>query len=94
MAARRSALPPGEIRRALNSMLTGADATDKLLPALKMPVLIVWGAEDRIIPFRQGETMHSLIPQSKLEVIPGCGHLAPGQCADKIGPGVVDFLRR
>jgi len=81
------------VRRALNSMMAGVDTTDKLLPNLKMPVLIVWGAEDHITPLRQGETMHSLIPQSKLEVVSGCGHLAPGQCADKIGPEVVEFLR-
>ncbi len=33
-------------------------ANDNLLPQLKMPVLIVWGAEDRIMPLHQGERMH------------------------------------
>lgn len=81
------------VRRALDSMLTGRDATDKLLPDLKMPVLIVWGELDHITPLSLGETMHTLIPQSQLEVVPGCGHLAPGQCADQIGPRVTDFLK-
>jgi pimeloyl-ACP methyl ester carboxylesterase len=80
------------IRRALDSMLTGRDTTDKLLPQLKMPVLIVWGAEDQITPLSQGETIHKLIPQSQLEVIPKCGHLAPNQCAGQIGPKVVEFV--
>jgi pimeloyl-ACP methyl ester carboxylesterase len=82
------------IRRALTSMLTGSDATDSLLPNLKMPVLIVWGAEDRITPLSEGESMHKLIPQSQLEVIQGCGHLAPGQCARQIGPTLVEFEKR
>ncbi len=82
------------IHRALASMLTGRDATDSLLPDLKMPVLIVWGAEDHITPLSQGETIHRLIPQSRLEVIPGCGHLAPSQCASRIGPIVIDFVKR
>jgi pimeloyl-ACP methyl ester carboxylesterase len=82
------------IHRALDSMLAGEYATDKLLPGLKMPVLILWGAEDRIVPVSEGQTIHSLVPQSKLEVIPGCGHLAPAQCAGKIGPSVTDFLRQ
>ena len=82
------------IRRALGTMLTGRDATDTLLPKLKMPVLIVWGAEDRITPLSQGEKMHRLVPQSQLEVIPGCGHLAPGQCAAQIGPAMVKFEKR
>jgi pimeloyl-ACP methyl ester carboxylesterase len=76
------------------TMLTGRDATDGLLPQLKMPVLIVWGAEDRAIPLSQGEKMHSLVPQSQLAVIPGCGHLAPVQCAGQVGPAMVAFERR
>jgi pimeloyl-ACP methyl ester carboxylesterase len=82
------------IRRALDSMLTGRDATDKLLPGLKMPVLVVWGSEDRITPLSEGNAIHALVPQSQFELIPGCGHLAPDQCADKMGPGVADFLRQ
>jgi len=82
------------IHRALNTMLTGQDATDSLLPGLKMPVLIVWGGEDHITPLTLGEKMHSLIPQSQLEVFPGCGHLAPGQCAAQIGPNLVEFVKQ
>jgi pimeloyl-ACP methyl ester carboxylesterase len=81
------------IHRALVSMLTGRDATDKLLPQLKMPVLIVWGALDHITPLSQGETIHRLVPQSEMEVVPTCGHLTPVQCADKIGPTVARFLK-
>jgi len=82
------------IQRAVDSMRTGQDATDKLLPQLKMPVLIVWGEMDWIIPLEQGETMHRLVPQSELDVIHGCGHLAPSQCAAQIGPKVVEFLKQ
>jgi pimeloyl-ACP methyl ester carboxylesterase len=80
------------MHRAMNSMLTGKDVTDSQLPQLKMPVLIVWGAEDRITPLELGEKMHQLVPQSELDVIAGCGHLAPAQCADKVGPKVTEFL--
>ena len=58
-----------------------------------MPVLIVWGGLDHIIPVSQGEKMHRLVPQSQLEVFPTCGHLAPVQCADQIGPKVEAFLK-
>jgi pimeloyl-ACP methyl ester carboxylesterase len=82
------------IHRALASMLTGQDATDKILPELKMPVLMVWGGADRIMPVDLGESMHKLVPQSELDVFPGCGHLAPGQCAAQMAPSVVDFLKQ
>ncbi|MGD0893712.1 MAG: alpha/beta fold hydrolase [Terracidiphilus sp.] len=80
------------IHRALASMLTGKDATDALLPQFNMPVLIVWGAEDRITPLEQAQKIHRLVPQSALDAIPGCGHLAALQCTAQVGPGVVAFL--
>lgn len=82
------------IHRALATMLTGQDATDKILPQLKMPVLLVWGGDDRIMPVSLGESMHKLIPQSELDVFPGCGHLAPGQCASQMAPTVLKFLKQ
>jgi pimeloyl-ACP methyl ester carboxylesterase len=80
------------IRRAMDSMLTGRDATDSLLPRLKMPVLIMWGAEDHITPLSQGEMMHRLVPQSELEVVSGCGHLAPVECSRQMESKVVEFV--
>lgn len=82
------------IHCAVASMLTGQDTTDNLLPGLKMPVLIIWGAEDRITPRHQAERIHALAPQSQLEVFDGCGHLAPGQCTAQIGPKVVEFVKQ
>jgi pimeloyl-ACP methyl ester carboxylesterase len=82
------------IRRALGTMITGRDVTDNLLPELKMPVLIAWGAEDRITPLEQGEKMHRLVPQSELDVFAGCGHMAPEQCTAQIGPKVVAFVKQ
>jgi pimeloyl-ACP methyl ester carboxylesterase len=82
------------IHRAIDSMLTGRDTTDRLLPGLRMPVLIVWGEVDHVTPLSEGKAMHRLIPQSQMTVISGCGHLAPNECAGKIGPVAVDFLTR
>jgi pimeloyl-ACP methyl ester carboxylesterase len=82
------------IKRALDTMLTAADVTDKLLPLFKMPVLIEWGEGDRITPVAEAETIHRLIPQSQLDVIPGCGHLAPLECTVQMAPKVVDFLKQ
>jgi len=82
------------VQRAMASMLTGQDTTDALLPALNMPVLIVWGDKDRITPLDQGQAMAKLIPHAELDVIPGCGHLAPVQCANQIAPKMLEFVSR
>jgi pimeloyl-ACP methyl ester carboxylesterase len=81
------------MHRAMDSMMAGKSTTDKDLPKLKMPVLLAWGSEDKIIPVTEGEQMHKLMPQSELDVIKGCGHLAPVQCADRMGPKVEQFLK-
>lgn len=50
-------------------------ATDRLYLAQAVPVLIVWGAADRIIPARHGEDAHRHIPGSRLEIFEDVGHL-------------------
>ena len=82
------------IHRAVDAMLTGRDATDNLLPQLKMPVLLVWGAQDRIAPLTLGARIHQLVPQSELDVFANCGHLAQMQCTAEAGPKVVEFIKR
>lgn len=50
-------------------------ATDRLYLAQAVPVLIVWGAVDRIIPVSHGEDAHRHIPGSRLEIFEDVGHL-------------------
>jgi pimeloyl-ACP methyl ester carboxylesterase len=89
----REALREGwVIQRSMNSMLTGLDLEDGRLGQLQMPVLIVWGSDDRIIPLSVGERMHEEIPQSEMDVFEGCGHLGPVQCSGRIGPKMIGFL--
>jgi pimeloyl-ACP methyl ester carboxylesterase len=50
-------------------------AGDRLYLAEAVPVLIVWGARDPIIPAHHGEDAHERIPGSRLEIFDGVGHL-------------------
>lgn len=58
-------------------------AGDRLYLAEAVPVLIVWGARDSIIPAHHGEDAHRAIPGSRLEVFEDIGHMpqleAPGR---------------
>jgi len=82
------------VHRALDTMMTGQDTTDKLLPDLKMPVLILWGKEDHITPLSLGQRMHELVPQSEIDIFEGCGHLAPEQCTGEMGPKLAGFVKK
>jgi pimeloyl-ACP methyl ester carboxylesterase len=50
-------------------------ASDRLYLAEAVPVLIVWGARDPIIPARHGEDAHRALPGSQLEIFEGAGHM-------------------
>lgn len=58
-------------------------AGDRLYLAESLPILIVWGSRDPIIPVSHGEAAHASLAGSRLEVFDGVGHLpqleAPGQ---------------
>jgi pimeloyl-ACP methyl ester carboxylesterase len=49
-------------------------AIDRLYLASHMPTLIVWGAQDKIIPLVHAYRAHAAIPNSRLEVMEGVGH--------------------
>lgn len=46
-----------------------------LLPFLRSPTLIAMGDADQIVPVANGHILRSLIPDSRLEVLAGGGHL-------------------
>ena len=80
------------VDRSTRSMFRGNDLLDGKLGGLQMPTLVMWGKQDHLIPLATGISMHTQIPHSVLEIYDGCGHLAPGQCANRIGPRMVAFL--
>lgn len=54
--------------------LTRPDFTD-LLPSISCPTLIIAGDEDTLRPVAVHREMANLIPQSRLAVLPQCGHM-------------------
>jgi pimeloyl-ACP methyl ester carboxylesterase len=57
------------------------------LKRLKMPTMIVWGDEDKIIPVQQTELWQQHIPQAEIRVYKGAGHLVHLE-----NPEVVDTI--
>jgi len=60
--------------------------------ALKMPVLILWGQEDHLIPVETAHTWKAAIPGSKLIVYPATGHIPMEEVADQSAADVRAFL--
>ena len=49
-------------------------AADRLYLAAEVPVLLVWGEQDPVIPFAHAQAAHAAMPGSRLEVFPDAGH--------------------
>lgn len=53
---------------------------------IQAPVLIIWGKEDRVINYRNGEVFAEAIPDARLELMEGIGHApmveAPSESAE------------
>ncbi len=81
------------LNRSTKAMLSGRDLLDFRLHDIHQPMLIVWGAQDELIPLATGEAIHGSVPQSVLEVVDGCGHLAPAECSKPVIEGTVEFLK-
>ena len=47
----------------------------KWLHRIKLPVQIIWGEQDRILPAGYAPELAKMIPGSRFHVIPQCGHL-------------------
>ena len=64
-----------------------------LLPSIRKPTLLVWGADDAETPVADGHTMHRLIPGSRLEVLENAGHFAFLNHPDEFSGLMKGFLR-
>ncbi|MDP3712680.1 MAG: alpha/beta fold hydrolase [Mycobacteriales bacterium] len=61
------------------------DARDRLYLAVDLPLLVVWGAKDAIIPAEHGRALCASVPTARLEVFEQSGHFPhltePGRLA-------------
>jgi pimeloyl-ACP methyl ester carboxylesterase len=76
---------------ALAAMRDRIDSTP-LLGDIDVPVLIIHGAEDQLIPPSEAQIMHQGIPDSQLIIIPEAGHLPNLEQPDIFNDAVIDFL--
>jgi pimeloyl-ACP methyl ester carboxylesterase len=80
------------IRRALESMRDGDDWLDGTLASADMPVLVIWGKHDVLIPLDYGIALQGEFPNAQLEVLDGCGHVPIADCPDEFDRVLLEFL--
>jgi pimeloyl-ACP methyl ester carboxylesterase len=94
------ALKNVEARRAFLRTLRGvADthgqavtALDRLYLANSIPMLVVWGSRDPIVPALHAETVRTLVPTARVEVFQGAGHWPHLDDPDRFCDVLLDFV--
>jgi len=64
------------------------------LPSIKMPVLLLWGRHDPVVPLWIGERGAELLPDATLQVLPDCGHMPQEECPGESLELVIRFVQR
>jgi pimeloyl-ACP methyl ester carboxylesterase len=58
-----------------------------------VPVLIIWGAEDEVVPLSVGKQFKRDIPNSELVILPECGHMPPEEEPQETNRLITQFLK-
>jgi pimeloyl-ACP methyl ester carboxylesterase len=80
------------LRSVINSRGQSIDASDRLYLTAGVPVLIVWGTRDPIVPARHGERAHNAIADSRLELFDRVGHVPQLEAPARFVAALEQFL--
>jgi len=82
---------PRAVAGALRGMAIRPDRTG-VLPSLRLPTLVMAGADDLLIPLDESRRMAAAIPGASLVVVPDAGHLAPLENPAVADEAILQFL--
>lgn len=89
--AMAEALGPEVFRRQSIALRDRADRT-ATLARFTGPALVLMGSEDRLCPRDRHDLMHALMPQSRLVIVQGAGHLPPLETPIRLRTALKDWL--
>lgn len=67
-------------------------ATKEKLAAIKVPVMIMWGEKDNLIPVSSARWFADAMPQAKLVIYPNVGHIPMEEIPEKSAADVKSWL--
>jgi len=64
------------------------------LAELRLPVLVITGDDDRIVPTEESIRLSEELPSASLVVIPDCGHVPQEECPGPFMKALVAFIQK
>lgn len=65
-----------------------------VLPGLKIPVLAIWGEDDRALPIANLEGLGEHVPDLAVVRVPACGHFVTWQAPQALNAAMDEFANR
>jgi pimeloyl-ACP methyl ester carboxylesterase len=62
------------------------------LGEMDVPILIIWGRQDKALPVERGQEMHKILKGSQLEILDQAGHCPHDEQSQRFNQLAVDFL--
>ncbi|XP_043726301.1 uncharacterized protein LOC122672865 isoform X2 [Telopea speciosissima] len=81
-------------RLAFETVLSSENATLLLKAVKDLPVLVVAGAEDALVPLKSAQAMASKLVNSRLVAVSECGHLPHEECPHALLAALSPFISR
>jgi pimeloyl-ACP methyl ester carboxylesterase len=78
--------------RAMAHEFTWSPQPAERLATLRLPTLVVFGTRDRLVPARSAERLVRALPEVRLELIEGAGHVTPEEAPERVNGLLLDFL--
>lgn len=66
---------------------------DRRLHLVSCPALVLWGADDRLLPPSHGQKLASLLPNARFQVIDGAGHAPAIEAPDAVVSAICQFAQ-
>ncbi|KAL1298121.1 hypothetical protein HN51_042532 [Arachis hypogaea] len=84
-----------EIGKLSSETILTAQNAELLLESVEdIPVLVIAGAEDSLVPLKSCQAMASKFVNSRLVAVSGCGHLPHEECPNALLAAVLPFISR
>ena len=91
----RTLAEPGRVRKIIRMAKSAKqDNLKESLPALRCPVLLIWGAQDQITPPVVAQSFKACLPQAELAVLERCGHAPNIERPEEVGRLMSAFMER
>ena len=63
-----------------------------LLRSVRVPALVVWGDEDKVVPPSAAKSYVEALPNARLQVVKGCGHCVDMEQPEALAKLVTEFI--